>query len=132
MPRLALLIFIALIVAASRADDGIKCDPGGNQNEINSCAVEEYIKADAELNRIFKAVINKEKSDKLFISKLRIAQKAWIAFRDADLNAQFACINEDIRLCWGSMYVMLLHTRKTELTRERIKYFRQILDDGRG
>ena len=67
-----------------------------------------------------------------FIKKLRVAQNAWLVFRDADLDARFSCAEDDVRSCWGSMYPMSFLARKTELTKERIGQLRQILTDGIG
>jgi uncharacterized protein YecT (DUF1311 family) len=132
MLRVILLSVIALASTASWADDGIKCNDDGNQLELNACARDDFTKADGELNQAYQLLLKKEANDKLFISKLRLAQKAWLSFRDADLEARFACAENNVRVCWGSMYPMSLLSRKAELTRERAKHLQQILKDGRG
>jgi uncharacterized protein YecT (DUF1311 family) len=132
MLRVILLSVIALASTASWADDGIKCNDDGNQLELNACARDDFTKADGELNQAYQLLLKKEANDKLFISKLRLAQKAWLSFRDADLEARFACAENNVRVCWGSMYPMSLLSRKAELTRERTKHLQQILKDGRG
>ena len=132
MLRLILLILFSFALTAVSANDEIKCNPDGNQLEINACASFDFSKADNELNETYQALIKKEAHDKLFINKLRLAQKAWLAFRDADLEARFVCTENDARICWGSMYPMLFFSRKAELTRERNKQLRQILKDGLG
>jgi len=132
MLRVIFLVFTAFTPITSWANDEIKCNDSGGQLEINACARDDFNKADRELNRTYQALINKEANDKLFISKLRLAQKAWLSFRDADLEARFACAENDVRLCWGSMYPMSFFFRKAELTRERTKHLQQLLKDGRG
>jgi uncharacterized protein YecT (DUF1311 family) len=132
MPRQILMILIALAVTTVSANDEIRCNPDGNQIELNACARDDFSKADSELNKTYQALIKKEADDKLFISKLRLAQKAWLAFRDAELDARFACAESDVRVCWGSMYPMLFLSRKAELTRERNKQLLQMLKDGPG
>ncbi len=132
MPRQILMILIAFAVTTASASDETKCNPDGNQLEINACARDDFAKADSELNKTYQALIKKEADDKLFISKLRLAQKAWLAFRDAELDARFACAESDVRICWGSMYPMLFLSRKAELTRERNKQLLQMLKDGPG
>ena len=130
-----MVIFLTIIFFAATApwaDDDIKCNDGGNQLELNACARDNFTKADDELNRTYQALIKKEADDKLFISKLRLAQKTWIAFRDADLEARFACAKENVRVCWGSMYPMSFLSRKAELTRARAKQLQQLLAEGRG
>ena len=49
MPRQILMILIALAVTTASANDEIKCDPGGNQIELNACAHDDFAKADSEL-----------------------------------------------------------------------------------
>ena len=131
MLRAIFLSFIFFVATAAWASDDIKCNPDGNQLELNACALDDFTKADDELNRTYQALIKSEADEKLFINKLRLAQKAWLAFRDADLEARFACAEEDPRFCWGSMYPMLFLLRKAELTRERTRHLQQLLVDGR-
>ena len=103
-----------------------------DQLELNACASGDFAKSDKELNQTYQSLVKKEADDPLFICKLRLAQKAWLAFRDADLDARFACSEYDARICCGSMYPMSFLSRKAELTRERTKHLKQILEDGRG
>jgi len=132
MLRVVLWAFIVFVSQASLAGDEVKCNPGGNQMEMNACANDDFTKADKELNQTYQALIKKEASDQLFVSKLRLAQKAWLTYRDADLEARFACAEENVRVCWGSMYPMSYLSRKAELTRERTMHLKQLLEEGRG
>ena len=132
MLRAVFLTLFAFAPIALWANEEVKCNNGGNQSEMNACASNDFAKADKELNQAYQVLIKKEADDSLFISKLRLAQKAWITFRDADLEARFACLEDNVRICWGSMYPMLFLYRKAELTRERTKHLQQILKDGRG
>lgn len=129
MLQAVIFVLIALAPIASWAGDEIQCNPGGNQLELNACARDDFAKADGELNQAYQSLIKKDADDKLFISKLRLAQRAWLAFRDADLEARFACAEDDVRICWGSIYPMLFLYRKAELTRERTMHLQQILKD---
>ena len=131
MRRLIFLNLLVLTSITSLAEE-MKCDSGGNQLQMNACARDDFAKADKELNQIYQSLIKKEADDPLFVRKLRIAQKSWLAFRDADLESVFACSDNDVRICWGSMYPMSFLSRKAELTRERAKNLQRILKDGRG
>jgi uncharacterized protein YecT (DUF1311 family) len=131
MLRITFLL-VMLFSMASSAEEPIKCNPDGTQLELNVCASEDFEKADKQLNQTYQALIKQESSDRLFVSKLREAQKAWIVFRDADLAAQFACKEKDVRLCWGSMYPMSYLYRKAELTKERTKHLQDLLENGHG
>ena len=128
--RHILLITLFAVSSLSWADD-FKCNPNGNQAELNACANESFARADKELNRVYQALLQKEVKNKTFINKLRTAQKAWIVFRDAELEAMFACDDEP-NICWGSMYPMSFLYAKEELTLQRTKKLQQILENGRG
>jgi len=132
MFRSILVAFIMFVPITSLAGDEIKCNEEGTQIELNACARDAFEKADKELNRTYQALIKKEAENQLFVSKLKLAQKAWIVFRDADLEARFACAENDIGLCWGSQYPTLYYDRKAKLTRERTKHLQQILKAGVG
>ncbi|QGZ38939.1 uncharacterized protein YecT (DUF1311 family) [Pseudoduganella flava] len=121
---------LGMAIGAAMAAD-IRCNPAGSQMEMNACAADDLRKADAELNATWQALLRKEANDKVFIAKLRTAQKAWLAFRDAELAAYFACEDENERMCWGSMYPMSYNSRKTDLTRERTRTLKDMLENGR-
>lgn len=124
--------FVSLFATPSFAADSIRCNANGTQIELNACARDEFDKADKELNQVYQQLIKKEAKDALFISKLRNAQKAWIGFRDAELEARFACAEKAPNHCWGSMYPMSYFYRKAELTRDRTRQLQQMLKEGYG
>lgn len=123
---------MALFAQVSLAEMPVKCNAAGNQLELNVCAKDDFEKANAELNRTYQALLKQMVNDPMFIKKLRVAQNAWIAFRDADLDARFSCAEDDVRQCWGSMYPMSFLARKAELTKERTRQLQEILKDGIG
>lgn len=124
------LLIAAMTAIGGQAHSADKCDPAGNQMEMNICAEDEFKKADAELNKVYNTLLQKEKSDLLFIKKLRESQKAWIKFRDTELDATFACENSAL-VCWGSMYPMCYHTYKTKMTMDRTSRLKKYLTEGR-
>jgi uncharacterized protein YecT (DUF1311 family) len=128
----AIVLFLFSVVPAIAAgdDEAVKCNPAGNQMELNACAGEEFEKADAELNKVYNSLLQKEKKDVLFIKKLRESQKAWVRFRDAELDATFACV-DSVRECWGSMYPMCYHFYKAKITRDRTTRLKKYLTEGR-
>ena len=120
---LLLLISTSPVVAA-------QCDPSGSQLAMNQCALEDYERVDKELNQVWLQLLAKEKDNPVYIKKLRVAQRAWITFRDAETEATFACEDSNPRLCWGSMYPMLYHAVLSELTEARIQRLKQYLQHG--
>jgi uncharacterized protein YecT (DUF1311 family) len=93
------------------------------QFDMNACAGDELAAADAELNRVYQAILEKYKDDSLFIEKLRAAQRAWLAYRDAELEAKFPPSDG-----YGSVFPMCAARFKAQLTRERVAKLREWLD----
>jgi uncharacterized protein YecT (DUF1311 family) len=114
------------------AEPAIACNRDGTQAELNACARDEFEQADKALNQTYQALLKKEAGDSLFVQKIRIAQKAWLAFRDAELDAYFACAEKNVQICSGSMYPMSYLYRKAELTRARTQQLKDIIEQGRG
>lgn len=113
----------------SLAQGTIKCNPAGGQLEMNACASDDLAEADRELNKTYRALLQKEGQNIIFVRKLRVAQKAWLAFRDADLEAMYAC-EGDPRVCWGSIGPLCYASYKAKVTRERTKRLRELVDEG--
>ena len=84
------------------------------QAAMNAQARSEFVQAAAELNRTYEALLTKL-PDAEGKEKLKKAQRAWLAFRDAE--AAFAA--DKMRA--GSMAPTLRYETITELTRQRIK-----------
>ena len=123
------LAFIAA-PATAWAADAVKCNPAGTQVELNACAADELNEADQKLNKVYAALLKKEAKNTAFIQKLRAAQRAWIAFRDAELDATYACQNSNARVCWGSLLPVRYTSYKAKLTCERTERLRQFLTNG--
>ena len=107
MKKVVVLVFVLLTIQISFAQ---------TQGELNKKAQDNFLKANNELNTVFKRILTEYKDDTLFIKNLKAAQKIWIQFRDAELKMKFPDTNEYgtvLPMCW-SMY-------KEQLTRDRIK-----------
>lgn len=90
---LALLLIATSPCSAGEEDPPrVDCANPGNTYEFNICSDREFVAADSELNAIYKKVVAKiatDGGDKPYDAKareaaLRSAQRAWIAYRDAD------------------------------------------------
>ena len=92
------------------------------QMEMNQKANESFKKADKELNKIYKTILTEYKSDTAFIQNLKISQRIWITFRDAELKTKFP--DGD----YGSVHPMCESNYLEELTLERIKKLKQWID----
>jgi len=81
--RLVILLFAAVLalLSSAHAED---CQNAASQRELNNCAHAAYEKSDAELNALYKQVTGRLKGDADQTKLLVAAQRAWIAFRDAE------------------------------------------------
>lgn len=103
---------------------------GQSQAEMNAKAFEEYTKADEEMNKIYKEIIKNNK-DKLFIEKLRMAQRAWLVYRDAHMKEAYPVPKgKNPKELYGSIYPMCYHIELTRVTVERTKLLNGMVGGG--
>jgi len=95
------------------------------QLAMNECAGQELRAADAELNRIYKKLRETYAGDPVFLEKLKLAQRAWIALRDGELEAKFPSPNKSD---YGSIFPLCASQYLSGLTRKRIADLRVWLD----
>lgn len=120
--------------AGSAVGQEINCDDPQVQFELNVCAARDFQKADRKLNEVYQTIIAKNArqdgaasdEDKAWVAALRISQRAWVAFRDADCDG---LVGRD----WfgGSGQPMAVNACKAELTRRRTKDLVERYDSGR-
>jgi uncharacterized protein YecT (DUF1311 family) len=122
----ALLLFICAS-ALAQAKENPCWKTAVAQPDMNHCADEDATKANAELNRVYHALLSKTKDDANAIKKLRAAQRAWITFKDAQLGALYPA--EDKQREYGSIYPMCYAKVATAMTKERIVQLRRMLQD---
>jgi uncharacterized protein YecT (DUF1311 family) len=98
---------IALILLAASAAG---CANATTQADMNRCAASEFARADAALNVQWRRTLagNRKRS-----AKQIAAQRAWIAFRDAECEAESA------GSIGGSMHSMEIAMCRGRLTKER-------------
>jgi uncharacterized protein YecT (DUF1311 family) len=92
---------------------------------MNEEACGKYKKADAELNRVYQRIMRDYAKDKNFIQKMKIAQRAWIAFRGAHLGSIYP--DSDPR-AYGSLNPMCRCMILHRLTEDRINSLREWAD----
>lgn len=124
-----LALAIALSAAGVTISD-VRCNPEGAQIEMNACAADDFAAADAELNAVWRDLTRGLADQPVALARLRAAQRAWIAFRDAEAAARVPVGDgEDPRVVHGSMYGLLYHGVLAELTRERTSQLRLQLEE---
>ncbi|MFI8416290.1 lysozyme inhibitor LprI family protein [Serratia sp. NPDC078593] len=112
--KLALLGGALLLATTSAALAQEDCGAKNNQMEMNQCASEAYKHADAELNRVYKQVQARLKTDASTGKLLINAQRAWIGYRDAECKLSASGTEG------GSIYSFLLSSCLTDATQRRI------------
>jgi uncharacterized protein YecT (DUF1311 family) len=117
------LILAGLLFAAQEPD----CSDPQTQAAMNECAARDAQEADAELNFIYPKVLShyqqmdRDSESTEGAKRLRAAQRAWIAFRDAE------CAVAGYEALGGSMESMLVSGCIAELTKKRAAELRQML-----
>jgi uncharacterized protein YecT (DUF1311 family) len=104
---LVLLAGISIVRAqeCDRSDD--------SQQMMNICAGEDYHAADARLNAAYQDLISSDDADGKRL--LQAAQRAWIAFRDAE------CAHSTAASAGGSIHAMAVSQCLTKLTDDRTR-----------
>ena len=96
-----------LAAVALIPNDALAACPGNTQMEMNQCAANEYRSADKELNSFYSKL---EKSKELVS-----AERAWIAYRDAECAYQVKAVEG------GSMAPLVQASCLADLTKQRLK-----------
>jgi uncharacterized protein YecT (DUF1311 family) len=87
--RIAMAGLLSLVLA-SAAHAASTCDQAANQAALNQCVGQAYKNSDAELNKVYTTVMGRLKDDQGLSRKLVAAQRAWVAFRDAECSFRAA------------------------------------------
>jgi uncharacterized protein YecT (DUF1311 family) len=110
---IAALALCAPALAHADEADGIDCAHAMAQQDMNICADKDYQKADAALNRAYKAAMAGLGAPDRDL--LRASERAWIGYRDAQ------CTFENAPNQGGSIYPMVYAGCLTTLTKARTK-----------
>lgn len=125
---LALITILATPIARGQAKDS--CFDKATQSELNACEAEQYRKVDAEMQRVYTQVLAKYSADRPLAENLRIAQEAWLKFRDAHMDSLFP--ETDKQRTYGSVYPMCKAIEMTLLTSQRTESLQRMLNPEEG
>jgi len=118
--RFVHLVFPLCAVSAAWAS----CyDTAMTQASIADCVQSERHDYDKELNSAYKAVMKKFSSNKNFRERLKKSQRAWLAYRDIEV---------DVISSEGSVSSQCRSARMLQLNKERSEYFKSLLDAKEG
>jgi uncharacterized protein YecT (DUF1311 family) len=120
------LLLASILCCAQDSATYRACSKQANtQHEMNACASEEGKRVDDELNRVYKLLLAKVRGDLAATSKVRAAQRAWVAYRDAYIEAMFPAKDKPAE--YGSMFPMEVDLLTAKLTRQQIEALQDIL-----
>ncbi|RQS76843.1 DUF1311 domain-containing protein [Burkholderia sp. Bp8963] len=117
---------LCALALAANAHAQVNCVNASDQAAMTACADRAYRKSDAELNRAYQAVTARLHDNGPLAEKLVAAQRAWIAYRDAE------CGFSSAGAAGGSVYPMVVSTCLDDLTKVRTETLQGYLscDDG--
>lgn len=96
------------------------------QGDLDEQSCGQFHKADVVLNETYFKILKEYAKDEQFIAKLKTAQRAWLAFRDAELEALYPKDNKQAE--YGTVYPMCHRSDLQFLTVERTKQLKRWLD----
>jgi uncharacterized protein YecT (DUF1311 family) len=122
MTKLARLCLLSAMIVA--------CLSGGafsqTQRASNEDACAGFKQADALLNKNYNQILKQYKNDAAFLRKLRIAQRAWVAYRNAQVEALYP--EPDKRTAYGSIYPTCRCVALAKVTTLRAEDLRKWID----
>ncbi len=89
---------------------------GQTQLEMNKEAADSLKASEKRLNEVYRKVLKEYSSDTLFIKNFKRAQKSWVQFRNAEMDAKYPHPEN-----YGSIFPMCYSLELQNLTEERIK-----------
>ncbi|AZO91301.1 urease-associated protein [Stutzerimonas stutzeri] len=117
-PRLLLALTPLLFTSMAVAVD---CDNASDQATMNQCAAQQNAAADKELNALYQQITSRFKGNPDNKKLLVGAQRAWVAFRDAECKFSASGVEG------GSVYSLIYSNCTTELTKARVQTFKNYL-----
>jgi uncharacterized protein YecT (DUF1311 family) len=134
MRFLAVVLFMALNSFPCLAQDSTQyrtCNESAKtQAEMNACANEEAARVDAELNDAYRKLLSKAAGQPESVAKIKVAQRAWIAYRDAYTDAMYPA--KDKQAEYGSIYPMEIALLSAKLTQQQVAALRELLQQYSG
>lgn len=94
------------------------------QMQLNQCAGDEAARVDAELNAVYHKLLAASSKDADAVAKIKAMQRAWVAYRDAYLEAMYPAQNKQME--YGSIYPMDAALLTAKLTRQQINALKDL------
>lgn len=126
MKKVSLPVLIIIICAlscspGSKNEGGVKEPESGELGDLYLTVYHEYKKAEAELDKLYKQILEEYSDVPFFKTRLEKAELAWIDFRDAQLDFLFRTESETpVEINSSTQYWLSMK----ELTESRITLLR--------
>jgi uncharacterized protein YecT (DUF1311 family) len=117
MKARSIAVVVLFAAAVAHAQDNLfahtDCKKAATQMDMDYCAGLDFKAADAQLNALYRQMM--AKYDEADREKLKAAEKAWLAYRDAE------CDYETASSIGGTIHPMVETMCQTDKTKARIK-----------
>ena len=124
-------LLLALSSFASFAQDSAEyraCSEKANtQAEMTACAGAEAKRVDAKLNSTYLALLAKAESQPDAVAKIKVAEKAWVAYRDAYIEATYPAKDKATATEYGSIYPLDVALLRAKLTQRQVSALEDML-----
>lgn len=121
-----LLTFVPFACFAQDSPEYRACSEKANtQADMNACAGAEAKRVDAKLNSTYRALLAKVESQPEAVAKIKAAERAWIAYRDAYIEATYPAENKAIE--YGSIYPLDVALLRAKLTQRQVTALEDML-----
>jgi uncharacterized protein YecT (DUF1311 family) len=126
--NLAVITILLLPAYSALSSDALQTcnNEAQTQLDINHCGSLDFQSADKELNAVYTAVLEQHKTNTKFLEKLKAAQRAWLKWRDAEMEAVYP--EKDDPSYYGSSFPACWNTQLSNLTQERTRQLQKWLD----
>ena len=129
MKSLVAALLMTIIPFACFAQDSAEyracSDKANTQSEMTACASDEAARVDAKLNTTYRALLARVASQPEALAKIKAAQRAWIAYRDAYIEATYPA--KDKATEYGSIYPLEVTLLRAKLTQRQLAALEDML-----
>jgi uncharacterized protein YecT (DUF1311 family) len=129
MKSLVVTILMTVISFVCFAQDSAEyracTEKANSQSEMTACASEEAARVDAKLNTTDRALLARVASQPEALGKIKAAQRAWIAYRDAFIEATYPA--KDKATEYGSIYPLDVALLRARLTQRQVAALEDML-----
>jgi uncharacterized protein YecT (DUF1311 family) len=92
---------------------------------MNACVSDEAARVNAKLNMTYRALLARVASQPEALAKIKAAQRAWIAYRDAYIEATYPA--KDKATEYGSIYPLEVILLRAKLTQRQLAALENML-----